>query len=131
MSIGSLIAAWLHQRIDPSGVYDHRILHELQSTGALTMPTGELVFVPTYSPAELMRHPIVEVRGIADTAPEARSTLGWEIADVLHRLLWPLETPPGDVRRQGWIVAFQRNVQSISERDTMPYRNNPPGGWWR
>jgi hypothetical protein len=126
--LGEQIGEWLLRRVDPNRIYDHRILHELSDAGIgydddshlMWLLTGEVVEVTTYSPAELMKHPHVQFRGLTETE-STRWIPGFEIAHWLHLLLWPLETPPGDVRR-GWTQAYTLNVTSISERELLPYR---------
>lgn len=136
--IGPQVASWLRHRIDPSKVYDHRVLHELVSIDIgyderahqLWMRTGEIATVAVYTPAQLMNHPVVEIAGIYDPGPEALSTLGFELSAALHALLWSTELPPGRPE-SGWQVCFEANVLSIAARGAVPYRDTPPGGWWR
>ena len=136
--LGLRIATWLRSRVAAEGIYDDHILLELQPLGVfydpttklLWMQTGELLFMPAYTPAELMLHPDVEIRGIDDPGPDEHSVLGWEVAAALHRLLWACEEPPGNIRR-GWQKSYEQDVGSIAARETLPYRDRPPGGWWR
>jgi hypothetical protein len=132
---GQAIAAWLRANIDPSKIYDHKDLHHLHQVGIEYEPEtsalsadGAFAIVATYTPAELMKHPIVKVHGIQDY-PD-RVVLGFEIAAAVHQLVWPAELPPGQPNH-GWRASFERNVNSIAARDGLPYRDEPPGGWWR
>lgn len=126
--LGEQIAGWLMRRVDPNRIYDHLILHELAEVGIsydenahlLWLRSGEVVEVTTYSPAELMKHPTIAFRGLSDPV-QTRWIPGFEIPHWLHLLLWPTETPPGEVKR-GWVQAYTLDVASIAERGALPYR---------
>lgn len=135
--LGEWLAAWLRRRVDPVLIFDHRILHELAAVGIgydekafrLWLATGEMVTITTYSPADLMRHPLIRFENLTDTI-DTRWIPGYEISYWLHELVWPLERPPGDIRRRETPNSiFLRNTASIDERGPLPYRDNPPGGW--
>lgn len=138
MLLGASIANWLRTRINPSRVYDHRVLAELEPLGIfydlnahqLWMHSGEIANVPVYTPAQLLNHPVVEIANVYDPGPDALSTLGFELSAAIHELVWPAERPPGRVE-EGWQECFADNVASIATRGDLPYREMPPGGWWR
>ena len=126
--LGTEVADWLRDRIDPSQIYDHRTLDELRPLGIIYVPdahvlymaTGETVGVPTYAPADLVRHPVIAFGGLSDEI-DTRWIPGFEIAHVLHLLLWPHEIPPGRPEN-GWVESYQADVRSIADRGALSYR---------
>lgn len=138
MSIGPQVAQWLRENVAAEKFYDHEILlSDLVRFGisydaksyALMMATGEMVFVPTYTLAELVKHPVIVATGLTDHGAK-RVVIGYEVAQALHALLWPLEVPPGQPKT-GLARSYRLDVESIAQRAGLPYRDNPPGGWWQ
>jgi hypothetical protein len=135
-SIGQLVAWWLRDRFLPDHIYDLRIVEELAAigigydaaSGLLWLATGELASLPSYTPAELLRHPVYKTHTVTDNG--GRLVLPHETARALHTLLWPTEMPPDDPY-SSLEEQLKALTQSIEQRDGMPYRDKPPNGWWR
>lgn len=136
--IGRDVARWLRENVVAEKFYDHEILlsdlarfdisYEPNSH-ALMMATGELVIVPTYTLAELVKHPVIQASGLRSDNASQRLVIGYEVARALHVLMWPLENPPGRTDH-GLSRSYRLDVESIAERGQLPYRDNPPGGWY-
>lgn len=138
MTIGQEIADWLTAYINPNAVYDHRYMSYLSQIGIaydpesrmISLPTGEMAEVVSYTPAELVKHPRLQFQNVEDE--DTRWVVGYELAYFIHQLVWPAEMPPGQLNlTMKPNVSFTRNVESIRQRDTKPYRDDPPSGWWQ
>jgi hypothetical protein len=126
--IGKAVAAWL-ERLEPLGIYDAAILHELEDLGiTYDAPTGQLSFEGLLVSAERHRPAGLVVQGSGGLVPEfyqSTDSIGWlmtsaAIGVALHRLLWPMEQVYDT--DTGLALSFRTNLASIREREDLSYR---------
>jgi hypothetical protein len=120
MELGEAVVDWL-KFTDAYSLYDHRGMHEARAFGIEYDETiqqlayeGIHATLQVHTPRGLMKHP--RMRLVTLNTHADLWMIGAEMAQALHRLLWPVACPPSLMPGVTLERGYQLDVESISWR---------------